>query len=121
MNSPTGQAIIHVAATTGTKAIDQYAATGKVDGKEIAKAALGGASAELRKAQTPDASVNAAEAKAAAKTAVDEGTGVAAVSKEVAPAVSQAVANAVKNQGAPADLALEAAARGLDIAAAKVK
>ena len=52
--------------------------------------------------------------------AVNEGTGLAAVSREVAPAVSQAVANAVKHQNAPADLALEAAARGLDRAAAKV-
>jgi hypothetical protein len=121
MKTPAGQAIIHIATTTGTKAIDQFAATGKVDGKEIAKAALGGASAELRKAQTPDAQITAAGAKEAAKTAMNEGTGVPAVSREIAPAVAKAVADAVKNQGAPADLALEAAARGLDKAAASVK
>lgn len=121
MASPAGKAIVHIAATTGGRAIDQYAATGKLDGKEIAKAALGGASAELRAAQTPGASVNASKAMDAATEAVRDGTGVAAVSRQVAPAVAQAVADAVKNHGAPADLALEAAARGLDLAAARVK
>jgi hypothetical protein len=121
MNSPAGKAIVNVAATTGSKAIDQYAATGKLDGKEIAKAALGGASAELRKAQTPGTPVNAAAAKEAAIEAVHDGTGVPAVSSKVAPAIARAVADAVQHHGAPADLALEAAARGLDQAAAKVK
>jgi hypothetical protein len=42
------------------------------------------------------------------------------VTKKVAPVVASAVADAVK-QGAPADLANEAAARGLDHVAAKPK
>lgn len=121
MNSPVGKSIINVAATAGSKAIDQYASTGKIDGKEIAKASLSGASAQLRAAQTPAAPVNASAAKAAATQAVHDGAGLTAVSSKVAPTVAQAVANAVRNHQAPADLALEAAARGLDQAAAKTK
>ena len=101
--------------------MNQFAASGKVDAKETAQAALSGASLELRKAQTPGVPLSASAAQQAAKEAVNEGTGLASVSRQVAPAVAQAVANAVKNQGAPADLALEAAARGLDQAAADAK
>jgi hypothetical protein len=118
METPAGKAIINVAASTGAAAVDNFASTGKVNGKEIAKAALSGASAELRKAQTPGAPTNAAQAKDAANEAIHDGTGVSTVAKDVAPPVAKAVADAVKNHGAAADLALEAAARGLDKAAA---
>ena len=121
MNSPAGKAIIGAATSAGAAAIDQYAATGKADGKDIAKAALGGASAELRKAQNPGVPASAGKAMDAAADAIHDGTGNSAVSKAVAPAVAKAVADAVKNHAAPADLALEAAARGLDRAAAAVK
>lgn len=122
MNSPAGKAIIHVAVTTGGAAVNSFAASGKVDGKEVAQAALSGASAELRKAQTPGfaaaSAKDASAVQAAASDAIHDGAGVAGVSRKVAPAVAQAVADAVKNHAAPADLALEAAARGLDQAAA---
>ena len=121
MNSPVGKSIISVAATAGSQAIDQYASTGKIDGKEIARAGLSGASAQLRAAQTPAAPVNASAAKEAAAQAVHDGTGLTSVSNKVAPPVAQAVAKAVKENKAPADLALEAAARGLDKAVANSK
>jgi hypothetical protein len=119
INSPTGQTILHVAAKAGQSAVEQYASSGNVGGKEVAQDALDGASAELRKAQTPGVALSASAAHEAAKDAVNEGTGAPAVSRKVAPAVARAVADAVKREKAPADLALEAAARGLDLAAAR--
>lgn len=119
--SPTGQAILRVAATTGTNAVNQFAASGKLDGKQVARDALSGASAELRSAQAPGTSPAPSEVRQIAKDAVHEGSGLPAVSRQVAPAVAQAIADAVQHKGAPADLALEAAARGLDQAAAGVK
>jgi len=118
MKSDAGRAITRVAFTAGSTAIDHLAAKGTIDGKEVAKGALGGASTELRKAQTPDAPLTAAAAKSAASDAVKDGSGVASITRTVASAIATAVSDAVKKQGAPADLALEAAARGLDQAAA---
>src|SRR6266446_2047714 len=69
INSPAGQAIVRIAASTGSKAIDQYASTGKLNGKEIAQAALSGASAELRKAEIPGTPANASAAKQAVQVA----------------------------------------------------
>jgi hypothetical protein len=119
IKSDTGRALTRVAFQAGSAAIDHLATKGSIDGKEVAKAALGGASAELRKAQTPDTPLTASAAKSVAAEAVKDGSGVTSVARTVAPAVASAVADAVKKSGAPADLALEAAARGLDQAAAR--
>jgi hypothetical protein len=120
MNSDAGKAIIGIVTNAGTQAIDELASTGKVNGKQIAADALSGASAAVRAKQTPGTALSAPQAEEAAKTAVQEGTGTPAVANKVAPVIASAVAQAVQN-GHPADLVLEAAALGLDKAAASVK
>jgi hypothetical protein len=71
----------------------------------------------LRKKQTPEIRTSAEETREAARTAVREGTGVPSVSRDIARAVTNSVTDAVRS-GEDPDLALEAAARGLDQAAA---
>ena len=97
-------------------AVQQYAATGSVKGKEIAIASMSSVSQQLRGLQATDDAAN----PAALKQAVKDGSASTIVTQKVAPAVANAVAKAVTN-GAPKDVANEAAARALDKAAAKHK
>jgi hypothetical protein len=124
--SPTGQGLIGAAEKAGLEAIG----SGKFDGKKFASDALSGAATELRTKQeksataqpanSPQAAAEAKTAATAATTAVKEGTGSKTVANKVAPPVADAVAKAVK-EGHPSNFVLEAAARGLDKAAASVK
>ena len=116
--SPQGQAILagveKTAATAAVSAIDQYTQTGSVSGKQVAKDSLSSVSQQLRGLQATDQAAN----PIAIKTAVRNGSASKGVTKKVAPAVAKAVSDAVQ-KGAPPDLANEAAAKGLDKAAAK--
>jgi hypothetical protein len=112
--SPAGQALERTALAAANNALQQYEDTGKVRGKEVAQASLSSVSQQLRGLQATEAAAN----PAAIKDAVKNGSASPVVTKKVAPAVAAAVADAVK-KGAPADAANEAAARGLDKAAAK--
>ncbi len=116
--SPTGKAILKTveatAAAAADSAIQQYVDTGEVKGASVAKASLGSVSEQLRGLQATENAGNSA----AIKTAVANGSASSAVTKKVAPAVATAIADAVK-KGAPPDAANEAAAAGLDKAAAK--
>jgi hypothetical protein len=114
MASPTGQAIKNAAIAAADDAIKQYEDTGQVKGKEVAQASLNSVGQQLRGLQTTEDAAN----PTAIKEAVKKGSASSGVTKKVAPAVANAVTDAVK-KGAPADLALEAAARGLDEAAKK--
>jgi hypothetical protein len=118
--SSTGQAIInHVEQTSAAaadSAIQQYVNTGQVQGAQVAKDTLSSVSQQLRGLQTTGNAAN----PAAITQAVNDGTPAKKVRAKVAPAVSKAVTDAVQ-KGAPADLANEAAARGIDKAAAKSK
>jgi hypothetical protein len=119
LSSPQGQAILagveKTAATAAVSAIDQYTQTGSVSGEQVAKDSLSSVSQQLRGLQATDAAAD----PSAIKTAVATGSASKAVTKKVAPAVASAVSEAVQ-KGAPPDLANEAAAKGLDKAAAKV-
>ena len=120
LSSPQGQAILagveKTAATAATSAIDQYTKTGKISGEQVAKDSLSSVSQQLRTLQgTPDAAN-----PAAIKTAVKDGSASPVVTQKVAPAVASAVSAAVQ-EGAPPNLANEAAAKGLDKVAAKKK
>jgi len=112
--SPAGQALERTALVAANSALQQYEDTGKVKGKEVAQASLSSVSQQLRGLQATEAAAN----PAAIKDAVENGSASPVVTKKVAPVVAAAVADAVK-KGAPADAANEAAARGLDKAAAK--
>lgn len=116
--SPTGRAILDkvegAAFAAANNAAQQVVATGKVNGKKVALASVSSVSQQLRSLQSTDK----AATPAAIAAAVQEGSANSTVTKTVAPAVAQAVADATQ-QGAPADLANEAAARGLDKAAEK--
>jgi hypothetical protein len=118
MATPEGQSLLRgverTAAAAASSAIQQYADTGEVKADQVAKDSLSSVSQQLRGLQATD---NAAD-PAAIKQAVKHGSASRRVIKKVAPAVATAVADAVK-KGAPADAANEAAARGLDKAAAK--
>ena len=118
--SPAGKAILNSVETTALNAADsalqQYAETGKVKGEKVAQASLSSVSQQLRGLQ---ATKHAAD-PAAIHEAVQNGSASPIVTKRVAPAVATAIAKAAK-EGVPADAANEAAARGLDKAAAKKK
>jgi hypothetical protein len=118
--SPAGRAILSGIETTvisaADNAVQQYAATGSVKGKEIAIASMSSVSQQLRGLQATDDAAN----PAALKQAVKDGSASTIVTQKVAPAVANAVAKAV-TKGAPKDVANEAAARALDKAAAKHK
>lgn len=120
LKSPQGQAVLagveNTAITAATSAINQYVQTGNVSGEQVAKDSLSSVSQQLRGLQ----STSQAASPAAIQAAVQTGSASKAVTKKVAPAVATAVADAVK-KGAPADLANEAAARGLDKVATKKK
>jgi hypothetical protein len=120
LKTPEGQAILkHVemtAAAAANSAIDQYTQTGSVSGKQVAKDSLSSVSQQLRGLQATDQAAN----PAGIQTAVKNGSASKAVTRKVAPAVAKAVSDAVQ-KGAPADLANEAAAKGLDKVAAKKK
>jgi hypothetical protein len=109
--SDEGKAIVAGARDAASSAIQQYAATGKVGGKETAKAAISGASAVLRTTQS-----TADVAKPTAiEQAIKQGSGVPAISSKLAPAVAALVSDAVqKNKNVSPDLVNEAAAHGLD-------
>jgi hypothetical protein len=116
--SPTGQAILsgveNTALSAANSAAQQVTATGKVNGKKVALASVSSVSQQLRSLQSTDKAANPAAITAAVKA----GSANSTVTKTVAPAVAKAVADATQ-KGAPADLANEAAARGLDKAEAK--
>ena len=120
LKTPEGQAILqHVettAAAAATSAINQYTQTGSVSGEQVAKDSLSSVSQQLRGLQATDQAAN----PAAIQTAVKNGSASKTVTRKVAPAVAKAVRDAVQ-KGAPADLANEAAAKGLDKVAAKKK
>jgi hypothetical protein len=109
--SDEGKAIVAGARDAASSAIQQYAATGKVGGKETAKAAISGASAVLRTTQS-----TADVAKPTAiEQAIKQGSGVPAVSGKLAPKVAAIVAKGVQNnKNVPPNLVNEAAAHGLD-------
>jgi hypothetical protein len=118
--SPTGQALLQHVETTAAAAADsalqQYSETGKVKGEQVARDSLSSVSQQLRGLQATGAAAN----PGAIKEAVASASASEAVTQKVAPAVASAVAKA-HQQGLPADAANEAAARGLDKAAAKRK
>ncbi|HEY2712478.1 MAG TPA: hypothetical protein VGI60_08195 [Chthoniobacterales bacterium] len=114
--SPAGQAVVNGAEAAANSAIQQYVATGKVGGKQTAQAAVAGATAQLRTTQT----TGTAAQPTAVEQAVKQGSGVAAISKVLAPKVAKVVANAAQqNKGVSPDVVNEAVARGLDQAVAK--
>ena len=119
-SSPEGRKVLGdvqtVVIAAANDAIQQYADTGKVKGKEVAVASLSSVSQQLRGLQATEDAAN----PAALKEAVKDGSASTLVTQEVAPAVAKAVANAVK-KGASKDAANEAAASALDKAAAKHK
>ena len=118
LSTPQGKAILagveQTVATAGESAIDQYSKTGKVSGEQVAKDSLSSVGQQLRGLQATSDAAN----PDAIKTAVKNGSASPVVTKKVAPAVARAVTDAVQ-KGAPPDLANEAAAKGLDKAAAK--
>lgn len=112
--SPEGKVLEQTALAAANNAIQQYSETGKINGKEVAQASVSSVGQQLRGLQATGDAAN----PAAIKEAVKNGSANSVVTKNVAPAVATAVANAVQ-KGAPPDAANEAAARGLDKAAAK--
>ena len=119
-SSPEGRKILgdvqSVVIAAANNAVQQYADTGKIRGKEVAIASMSSVSQQLRGLQATDDAAN----PAALKQAVKDGSASSLLTQEVAPAVANAVADAVK-KGAPKDAANEAAASALDKAAAKHK
>jgi hypothetical protein len=118
--SPAGKMILATVETTALNAADsalqQYVDTGKVQGEKVAQASLSSVSQQLRGLQATKGAAN----PVAIHEAVENGSASPVVTKRVAPAIATAIAKATK-EGAPADAANEAAARGLDKAAAKKK
>ena len=117
-SSPEGRQILSDVETTviaaASNAVQQYADTGSVKGKEVAIASMSSVSQQLRGLQATENAAN----PAALRKAVKDGSASALLTQKVAPAVANAVAGAVK-KGAPKDAANEAAASALDKAAAK--
>ncbi len=118
--SPAGQNLLNhvetIALAAADSALQQYESTGTVAGEQVARDSLSSVSHQLRGLQTTDAAATAG----AIKQAVKKGSATPVVTNKVAPAVAQAVSDAAR-KGIPADVANEAAARGLDKAAAKHK
>ncbi len=102
------------ALNAGLSAIEQYAASGKVDGRAVGAAALNGVAYQLRTLESTSSASNSS----AIAAAVQDGSGIASVSNSVAPIVASAVQVAVQ-QGVKPDVAVEKAATALDAAAAK--
>lgn len=100
---------------TATSTAAQALSTGRVDGKEVARAALDSAGSQLRTLQD----TNQAAKPAAVTEAVTTASTAGAVTRPVAPVVSREVARAVSN-GVPADVANEVAAMALNEAARKL-
>jgi hypothetical protein len=117
-SSPEGRKILGdvqtVVIAAANNAVQQYADTGKIKGKEVAIASMSSVSQQLRGLQATGDAAN----PAALRQAVKDGSASPLLTQEVAPAVANAVADAVK-KGAPKDAANEAAASALDQAAAK--
>lgn len=95
-------------------ALQQLEETGKIKGKEVAKASLSSVSLQLRGLQATEQAAD----PTALKEAVENGSASSVVTQKVAPAVAKAVSDAVKN-GTPKDVANEAAASALDKVAAE--
>lgn len=119
-SSPEGRQILgdvqNAVIAAASNAVQQYADTGKVKGKEVAIASMSSVSEQLRGLQSTENAAN----PTALKEAVKDGSASSLLTQKVAPAVAKAVADAVK-KGAPKDAANEAAASALDKAAAKHK
>jgi hypothetical protein len=94
--------------------LKQYEDTGRIKGREVAKASLSSVSQQLRGLQATEKAAD----PTALKEAVENGSASSVVTNKVAPAVAKAVADAVK-KGTPKDVANEAAAATLDKVAAK--
>lgn len=115
--TPAGQSIISAvenAVSAAATNAAQQAATGKVNGKKVALASLSSVSQQLRSLQ----STGKAADPNAITAAVQAGSASPAVTQIVAPTVATIVAGAVSQHISP-DAANEAAAIGLDKAAAK--
>ncbi|HVI83550.1 MAG TPA: hypothetical protein VM717_12530 [Chthoniobacterales bacterium] len=109
-------AVLNNVETTATgaanDAVGEYRKIKDAENKKRAVASLSSASNQLRSLQATKLAGNARAIKDSVKSASVSDS----VSERVAPAVADAVADAI-DKGVPADLANEAAARGLDKAA----
>jgi hypothetical protein len=114
--SPTGQTITKTLASAiisaGVSAAGQYAGTGTVDPQKLVGDTLYGSSAQLYSLVGTPAASN----PAAIQNAVQQGGGVPAVTKTVAPVVSANVTAAIQ-QGIPPDVAVAKAADALSTVA----
>jgi hypothetical protein len=112
--SPAGQELEKVVIAAANNALQQFEDTGKIKGKEVAKASLSSVSLQLRGLQATEQAAD----PTALKEAVENGSASSVVTQKVGPAVAKAVTDAVK-KGTPKDVANEAAASALDKVAAK--
>ena len=112
--SPAGQELQKAVIAAADNALQQYEASGKVKGKEVAIASLSSVSRQVRGLQATEDAAN----PTALKEAVKNGSASTLLTQKVAPAVAKAVVAAVK-KGMSKDVANETAANALDKVAAK--
>lgn len=112
--SPAGKELQKAVIAAADNALQQYEATGKVKGKEVAIASLSSVSRQVRGLQATEDAAN----PTALKEAVKNGSASTLLTQKVAPAVAKAVVAAVK-KGMSKDVANETAANALDKVAAK--
>ena len=112
--SAAGKELQKAVIAAADNALQQYEATGKVKGNEVAIASLSSVSRQVRGLQATEDAAN----PTALKEAVKNGSASTLLTQKVAPAVAKAVVAAVK-KGMSKDVANETAANALDKVAAK--